>query len=398
MTRNICALLALSLLLIGCSSRPYTPMPDGWRQADQPIGVLYIAPQKEMYLEIPNDDRRYADVEVNVGVKLLANVSGASIGVGAGYAIAVATGPADSIVVVNPVGAAIVLAAAVAGPSIEAAKQMRARGRAKSFNELLDADTGHALLFSALNDQLASGSNLGFAGIKPQLIHGESFNSFSDTEMLELVDTDRTLVYGSIAAFTPRFEVLEVTVVYGILDTTKEEPEVLYANSVLVQSMLREGLDGSDASQDLEHFLGRKMAEELEKMKSSRDFQDPYSRARQVNKLKWKYGIEKYQQHYFSYDDRDVDGETWLADDARFAKQQLAEVYREAARLMAGDLNGLPESKLTGLAKPPGYDRAMYQLPALATDTRDVYQLTEGPIISKRKNVWMVPLSADTKD
>ena len=389
----LCGLLILS----GCATKAYEPIDAEIFAEKSDVGLVYVAPPKEIYVEIVRGPRRYADFEVSVGRELLAAVAGSALGIYAGYAYAVATAPYGTVVVVNPVAVGVLLASPLVGAGIEANKQRGARERAEPFQQLIETESPSADFFQSLVSRLNSEGSFVQRDIPMMVLDSES--DMSTKEILAEIGTSKVIVVSTMAAFTPRFEALEATGIYGVIDATQKRPKALYENGIVVQSTLRGLLDNPDQQDYVADLLEVQRKERIEAAMNDPLLRDNYSRNREVRSInaKAKNRLKRVQKGYVPFDDGDREGTTWQAEEGAHFTDQLNKIYQELARLIFEDLDTKGSIDSLDLVEPRGYSRKMYKLPDLSNDARSVYRLETGQLISTPKDGWMVPLSSDTE-
>ena len=398
--RNI-IFLFICWISSGCASKPHSPIDQGWQQPDETLGIIYVPPPKEIYVEIARGARRYAEFEAKLGQRLLASVASSGLGAWTGYSWAVASAPSGAIVVVNPYAmAAVVLAGPIVEATVEAAKQSSAKRRAKPFQEFLTAENGHQLFAQALEAQMVPKNNLGFGNYDLAIATDERFDNIDEQAYLDQFDADRFLVIGSVAAFTPRFEVLEVSVVYGVLERTEDGFSTIYDNAVVVQSRLRSGLEGADTRNEIQEIIKTEKQRKLDRLNERIKSRRPAQHEIIISKNKILKDAERkgreWESEYHPFDDRDSQGSRWLADSGIALETELAACYAEAARLIVNDLQLSAEALASSKTTPPGYKVEMLREASFDSDERDVYRLKTGQLVSIDRTSRMVPLSSDS--
>ena len=389
-------LLTLCCLLVvgGCTSVAFENVDPDWHVPEKSLAVAYIPAVENVYLEISTvRGQRYAEFELSVAKSTLAGVLGVAVGTTAGYHAAVASAAPGTIVTINPVGLGVALAAPLVQGGIEAARQSRARKRAARFNELDHSTFGDPAFYEALQSRLPESidaSAISFLNTR----NGEYR---SNRKLLKSFDTDQVMLVATVAAFTPRFEALEVTTSYEIYKKQNGEYERFYANSVLVQSVLRSGLDGHDTRNEVNELV-----DEIRDEKLHSSYTGPRTtRAKQLRiehekqaRRKAESNRKRWHRQYRAFDVRDKQGDRWFANDAEDYKNQLHRAYNRSLDLVVADLasKGVLEQDLT---QPPGYVRDMYRVSNLDALDDDVYRLEEGPYISIGERSRMIPISSD---
>ncbi len=387
--------LGLMVFLWGCTSaKPYQAI-DANANLGRTLSVVYSPTQKDVYVEVNSRSRRYADFEVSVVLTAASSLTASSLGAFAGYWGAVAAAPSNAIVVVNPVAMAVaVLAAPIIGTTVEATKQAGARRKAEPFNKLVAARDGDWTFYPALS--LVVDRELGKSFQTPVLYtldHVEE--NFDEDEFLESLATDRVLVVSAITAFTPRFEVLETALLYGLFDSNQGFKMPVYSNGVVVQSKVHAGKLGADTRHEINEivqlWVAKNMALTEQRYKNS-GAPTRNAAKRQVQQT-GNSRIKRREMQYYTFDDHDKEGELWLEDDGSAFFEALESGYAEAARLMAADLQGSWETQTAETVTPPGYQRDLYRVKNLDLGDRVVYRLIEGPLVSIDARSRFIPLS-----
>lgn len=384
--------LTAALLLAGCASTSYQPLPEG-ELSTVPLSVVYVPSPDPVYVEIVRGRQRYPEFEVDIGRQLLANLTASSLSTWAGYQYAVATAPANSVVYLNPVAAAAgVLAVPLIETAIESHKRKNARELAEPFHEALGEEgPGQARLVAELDRALADSDRVAAEHDMTVMTEEAEQEAF-----LGSLRHDRVLVVSSIAAFTPRFEALEVTLIYGLFDRDVSTTEALYGNGVIVQSAVHGGRLGRDSRHELRDIVDAWADESLEKIDRNPFYSD-YERAvaRHDVATGARSRLLRYQKEYWAVDECDPEGAIWLEDDARPFREALRAGYREATRLLMADLAGVAEPGTGDRSRPPGYHRELERLSALDDDGRHVYRSDDGMLISIDAWSRMIPLSSE---
>lgn len=389
----VCLLVLISAW--GCASKPYEPIDGSWQRPDEKLGVIYVPPENDIYVQIVTGRNRYAEFELNVGWNVLANVAATTGVLGAGYWNAVATAPSGTYVAVNPVAVGVLLAHPIVVGSVEKVRQLKARSRAARFEELGPASVGGKSFFEALQSSVSASADFRFSGHEFLLGDEETFNRRDN--LLEAVPTDRVLVIGGVTAFTPRFEALEMEVFYGIFNKAEDMDKPVYSNSVIVQSTNREGLDGSDTRNGIDAIIQKKFDAGMAKYSAPRSSREKYQfkEAKRELKVRVQSWRKAWYDDYRDIDDGDLEGDVWYAEQGREYRKAYADVAGEAIRLIIADVTGTLGKRSDKMVLPPNYNRKMYRFPDAGTGSRDIYQLEEGSLISINRLSRMVPLSEE---
>ncbi len=401
--RKACSIRVLGVLLSGlltlwgCATEPYKTIDPGVLSDEPDIGLVYITPRDEIYVEISRQGRRYADFELSVGTELLASVAGSALGAYAGYTYAAATAPYGAAVAIDPVTAGLLLVTPLVGAGVEASKQRTARARAEPFLELVKDALPSEAFFKTLSASINGEDSFLPASI-PTLIIGQE-EKMSTREILDAIGTSRVIIVSTMAAFTPRFEAIEVSALYGVLDATTKRPERLYENAVVVQSTHRVHLNRVPKPDDFYTFFHQDRDAKIQALNKVPRMRTAYYRKKAVAEINRdaKKRLLGVQESYTAYDTRDRDGDDWRANNGIHFETQLQHVYAEAARLIYEDLRGATETSDAAKITPLGYSREMFQHADLSNDSNTVYRLESGQLISAPKNGWVIPLSDENR-
>ena len=357
------------------------------------LSVVYVPTIKEVYVEIFRDGKRYSEFEVSVGLKALEAMSASGVGAWAGRELAVLRAPSNVLVAINPIAAAaaILIRPSIEG-TIEASKQSTARRRAEPFNDLLPPENGQAYFYSILESALKNE-----LGNIPSRIDthfaGSDSGPFEKKQEFENLNSDLILLLNSVAAFSPQFDTLQISLLYGVFDRKDGFTNPIYTNAVFVQSKIHAGKLGDDTRDEIDKIVDDWLQARFKVIdrshRNSGNSVHAMARLDAINKAKRKRSSQKYNP----IDDHDPEGELWLEDEGAAFRKYLAEGYTEAAYLLANDLveKRLPDE--SSLIAPPGYDRAMHRVPHLDHADRVVYRLQEGPLVSVDSRSRFVPLN-----
>lgn len=380
--------LGCVVVLAGCISSPYEPLPSE-RLDGAPLSLVYIPSPEHVYVEIARGSRRYPEFEVHVGKRMLSQLAGSSLGVWMSHQYTLATAPQYATSLLDPVNLAIMVAQPLIDGAIEAHKQRRARKLAEPFNALIGSgEQGQQQLLTAIERRLQDDPGLDEISVRV-LTEQDDEESY-----LQHLRDDLAIVFSSAAAFTPRFETLEVSIVYGLFDRTTSIDEPVYRNAVIVQSQVHAGRMG-DTRDEIGTLLGAWVAAELAEIEA-----DPglSSTERVVTRNRVIRLSERrrraYTRRYNPFDECDPEGELWLRDEGSAFRSALAEGYAEAARLMVADLRGGHGEPATDV-EAPGYVEKIGRLPSLDQGQRMIYRLEKGPLLSLDAQSRMIPLSTD---
>ncbi len=388
-------LLVFVLLFGGCTSAPREPVSAGWWGEHETVSIVPIAPKDPLYLQVSAGVKRYPDFEVSVGKGFMASVAGNTVGAWAGYAQAVNGAPAGTAAAINPAAlAAIILAGPAIEGTTEAIRQGRARNRIEPMRAALDADNPLDGYVEDVRRELSQ--QAGPTG--PAWVVDELNSKRKRARRQEVLDSARSqlvLAIAYVASFTPRFEALELNTVYALFDRSAEDNKPIYTRNVVVQSRLREGLDGQDLRDEVNTMVAYYYSAELEKIEERYGGRQSrkYERAKAIKKARHSRERHRKRWHkvYDNWDLRDVYGERWLEAEGQPMRRELLSLRDEAARLIAADLMGRAEPSSDSKTEPPGYHREMHRLSALDTQSREVYRLVEGPIVSIDRRSRMIP-------
>ncbi len=398
----------LSFVLIffsaGCANKTYAPIIDGWSVADEEMSVIYVPPEKTIYLEISKGASRYADFQVSAGANLLSAVAGGAIGTWLGTTgtlVASGLNPGNWLVAVSPVTLAVVLGVPLVNSALEVALQAKARDRTKRFEVLRDNELDVAFFISTVESVLSDANNLGFGGAVVKSVTDTVLEDVDVDDFVESDSNNTILVVGSKTVFTPRFEVIEITLFYGVVQKNDEgEGQVIYNSGVVVQSKLRSGLDGSDTRNEvstIREWAKKRLLTDLNESQKRYTRMGARERlvARQriIDKFKRKQYV--VPDEYAMIDDRDIEGNVWYADNGYHFHDQIEASFEEAVRLMIADLAGQASFPSGEIASPPGYDVKLQRESSFDTPTREIYRLENGALVSIDKLSRMIPLSAD---
>ena len=378
--------------MCGCSTTLYQLM-DVSQHEGRSLSVVYVPTIKEVYVEIFRDGKRYSEFEVSVGLKALEAMSASGVGAWAGRELAVLRAPSNVLVAINPIAAAaaILIRPSIEG-AIEASKQSTARRRAEPFNDLLPPENGQAYFYSILESALKKE-----LGNIPSRIDtyfaGSDSGPFEKKQEFENLNSDLILLLNSVAAFSPQFDTLQISLLYGVFDRKDGFTNPIYTNAVFVQSKIHAGKLGDDTRDEIDKIVDDWLQARFKVIdrshRNSGNSVHAMARLDAINKAKRK----RSSQNYNPIDDHDPEGELWLEDEGAAFRKYLAEGYTEAAYLLANDLveKRLPDE--SSLIAPPGYDRAMHRVPHLDHADRVVYRLQEGPLVSVDSRSRFVPLN-----
>jgi len=389
--------MCLLLFFWGCSSaKPFEPF-DTRANLGRSLSVVYAPTSKAVYLEVYNGGRRYPDFEVNVALKAATSLTASGLGAYAGYSWVVATAPSNAIVVVNPIAmAAAILAAPIIDTTVEATKQAGARHKADPFNKLLTTRGGDATFYPALKAVVNRDFEKTFQ--KPELYKLDRVGSdFNEDEFLKSLETDRVLVVNAIAAFTPRFEVLEIALLYGLYDRTQGFKKPVYSNGIIVQSKVHAGKLAADTRHEVEDmmqgWLDKHVALAALHYKNS-GAPTRNAAIRQVRDTAAA-KIKQRETQYSAFDKHDKEGKLWLEDNGMVFLEALDSGYAEAARLLAADLLEQQGTQDTNTVTAPGYRRELYRMQHLDQGERTVYRLKEGALVSIDAHSRFIPFGKE---
>ena len=371
--------VAAVISLAAACSAPAHRANDPARIANRSIALLYLPTERQLYVEIAANKTRRAEFDVNVAGNALAQATGG--GLGSWLGVAAAGEPTSrAAFTANPYAlVAAVLVAPLVNATIDATRNGRARRLAERFNELLPAAEGHARLAGEIQAAVDGHAELTLPAEQVTLVEYER-KDFDDEAYLAGVTADTVLVVSSVATFTPRFEILEVTLRYSLFDPDSSVDESVFANLAVAQSKVHGGARGDDTRDELQviadEWVAWKLAEmgEMDAAESARAHARLSKRAERMTAGRLK--------RYKAFDDHDREGDLWFADDGRRFREALAAAHREAARLMVLDLFAPETASGAQTAVPPGYGRELTRVPAMDAADRVVYRLESGAVVS----------------
>ncbi|MEM7077684.1 MAG: hypothetical protein AAF513_03545 [Pseudomonadota bacterium] len=383
--------------LLGCAGNP-PGLTEDWNQQNNSVSVIYVPPEQPIYVEIHDGGRRYAEVEIEKGKELLAGFAGGAIGTYIGTASALMSlgiSPSHwtSFVEPNSAIATVVLLPLLRFGSI-AVREARAKKLAQRFRDL-DLSTEY---FPDQLKQTVHATGLGFGDIVFRSIEDAGFREAEDfVDYLDPIDTDVVIVLSAIPSFTPKFEVYQQEVFFGVAQRLEEGVfTITYNNQVVVQSQLRSVLAGGDAAEDWTKVQDSQADKRLNRLYKTTNYKHMSDKDRRiaVQSIRRDFARKAKREpaDYRPLDLRDENGDMWYANDGAALRSAIAETTTEAIRLVLADLrDGHRWDVATAvLARPPGFKRKMFET-TFDTDQRRVYRQRSGALVSVVRGSRMIP-------
>lgn len=383
------AALLLVTQVFGCAAKPFEPTNLNSYQG-RSFSVAYVPTKEKVHVEIYSDGERYSHFQISATNRALVSAAAGGLGTWAGIGLASAMNP-SAMIVVDPVTiAANVVVLPLVDMGVELARRSKARRLAKPYNEILARDEVLQSIPKVMEIELVRE----FGDMFPAL---EVEPAGADARARDLPgagETELVLVTSGVLAFSPHFEILQLTLLYGLYDREQGGRKPIYRNKVMVQSAVHAGKLG-DTTGALKEFVESWHTEELQQWEHMlrNHGRSALVKARRDLKRKAKAKLTSKLARYSSIDDHDQDGRIWLEDDGREFRDELPILYEEAAYLLAKDLTGRYLGEVDGFVVPPGTDVEMVLVPKLNRGNRVVYRQEGGSLISIRSNDRMVQLS-----
>lgn len=380
--------LCVYATLAACTSKPHQPVGEHRLADGFPVSLIYVPTDHHVYVELFHDGRRYADIEVSVGGKVLSFMASGTLGEWMGGTLSTV----PNAPIFDPVSTTInVVAVPLIVGSIEAQAQAQAQDKARPFRDLIRSwEEGQGQQVVVLKHQLDHSDH-----VSPLRV--EVVDDVSTTKsLIGSMPSDLVLVTSGSAAFTPQFEVLEVKLHFALFRQSVSVDEPLYANSVVSQSKVHAGNRDEDTRNELVSAIDDTAAAERRSLMSN-PVLSAWERRPLLRNIESRatYRKRRADRAYALYDEHDPYGALWLAEDGTVFRRALAAGYAEAARVALADLAGLSESVDAARVAPPGFDYPMRRQSKLDHDGRHVYQLESGPLISIDAHSRMIPFSVD---
>lgn len=383
------AALLLVTQVFGCAAKPFEPT-NLERHQGRSLSVIYLPTAEDVHVEVFGEGKRYPYFQVSAANKSL--VSAATGGIATWASVGLANGLySPATLSVDPATTAVNLVVMpLLSMGIELARRSKARKLAKPFNDILLNSDALMPIPQILENDLVREFGDVFPDLAVQLIDSDAETS----GLPESLVADLVLVTTGVVAFSPRFEVLQLTLLYGLFDREEGFKKPGYRNSVVVQSAVHAGRLG-DTTSVLEEAVSKWHAEELQRWEHMlrNHGKSAIKKARRDIRSKAKRRLRSDLGEYRLDDDHDEDGMFWLEESGKEFRAVLPILYEEATYLLTKDLTGRYSGESDVPAVPPGTNEEMVLVPKLNRGTRVVYRREGGALISIEASNRMIHLN-----
>lgn len=383
------AAILLVTQIFGCAAKPFEPT-NLERHKGRSLSVVYLPTNENVHVEVYGEGKRYPYFQVSAANRALVSAAtgGVATWASVGLANTINSGP---IIVADPYAiAANVVVMPLINMGIELKRRSDARKLAKPFNEILSHNEVLKRLPQAVENELVREFGNTFSDLGVELVDTEAETS----GLPGTLAADLVLVTTGVVAFSPRFEVLQLTLLYGLFDREKGFQKPIYRNKIVVQSAVHAGKLG-DTTGVLEEAVSKWHAEELQRWEHMlrNHGKSAIKKARRDIRSKAKRRLRSALGEYRLDDDHDEDGMFWLEASGKEFRSVLPMMYEEAAYLLAQDLTGRYPGETSVSAVPPGTNEEMVLVPKLNRGTRVVYRQKGGVLISIEAGNRMIHLT-----